>query len=863
MKPLLIIIFQCLTFLSLCQVNDNFADGNYTNNPAWSGDTAKFEVVSEQLHLNAPAVTDEACLATASGAIDDAVWEFYVEMHFNPSSGNYSKVYLVSDKPDFKGSLNGYYVRIGYTDDEVSLFRQTGESDEQIIDGTDNMLDKDTVRVKVKVARDASGNWELFCDTLGGSRYFSLGTAQDTTHYRSNYFGVFCDYTSTRSTWFYFDDFIVTGTPYLDSVAPELSSLDVLSSTQLKLTFNEALDTSAAHNTANYIVDNGIGVPSSAKTDSLDQSIVFLDFSTNFTNGLQYTLTIQNMEDEYTNAINTTQRQFMFLSADTADFRDVVINEILPDPFPPLGLPDGEFIELYNRSSKIINLEGWTFSDATSTTDFDTYWLLPDKYVIICPHADTVYYKHYGDYLGISSFPSLNNAGDDISIADSTGKTIDFLSYSDTWFDDEVKEEGGYSLEQANPFYQCSNSANWKASNDVSGGTPGRQNSVYDSVPDTDPPVLQKAYAADSVHVSLYFNEILDTLTTIPANISIDKGITVDSILTFTDLAVIHLKLAVELQPKTIYTVTISHIADCEGNPVETSNTAGFVLPEQADSLNIIINEVLFNPRGYGSDFVEIYNNSAKYIDLQDWKLAKFEDDSVSDKETITALKYIMEPGEYVVITEDTANIIMEYPSYKPGRFIQAQDVPSYNNEEGNVILVDNQNHVSDRLDYTEDMHFALLDPDGVSLERISFDRPSNEQGNWSSASENSGFATPGYKNSQYYDSDTQAEKGSITRDPEVFSPDNDGYHDVLNIHYRFDAPGYQGSITIFDANGRLVRKLAKSDLLGNEGTYTWNGITDTGEKAVIGIYVIYFEAYDLDGNLLKLKETCVLSGKL
>ena len=48
-----------------------------------------------------------------------------------------------------------------------------------------------------------------------------------------------------------------------------------------------------------------------------------------------------------------------------------------------------------------------------------------------------------------------------------------------------------------------------------------------------------------------------------------------------------------------------------------SDNTAIFALPEQGLSKDIIINEVLFNPLNGGVDFVEIYNNSNKFIDLK------------------------------------------------------------------------------------------------------------------------------------------------------------------------------------------------------------------------------------------------------
>jgi hypothetical protein len=153
----------------LAQFTDNFSDGDFTNNPTWSGDEANFSVQNQILRLTAPAVADQMYLSTANEAIENAQWEFWVQLTFNPSSTNYTNVYLVSNQANLKGSLNGYFVRIGNTSDEVSLYRQTGTTITEIIDGVDGFVNMDPVLVRVRVTRDAVGNWELFADNTGGT----------------------------------------------------------------------------------------------------------------------------------------------------------------------------------------------------------------------------------------------------------------------------------------------------------------------------------------------------------------------------------------------------------------------------------------------------------------------------------------------------------------------------------------------------------------------------------------------------------------------------------------------------------------------------------------------------------------------
>ena len=184
-----------------------------------------------QLHLLAPAVDDTSYLSVPTTNIE-TTWDFFVLMDFNPSSSNLTRVYLVSDNADLTASLNGYFVLIGNTADEISLYRQSGTTITEILDGADGTVNSDPVSVRVRVTRDASGNWELLHDVTGGYSFTSEGTVNDNTFTTTTHFGVWCKYTSTRSELFYFDNL---GDPYVDNTAPEIISATPISATQLFL----------------------------------------------------------------------------------------------------------------------------------------------------------------------------------------------------------------------------------------------------------------------------------------------------------------------------------------------------------------------------------------------------------------------------------------------------------------------------------------------------------------------------------------------------------------------------------------------------------------------------------------------------
>jgi hypothetical protein len=215
-------------------------------------------------------------------------------------------------------------------------------------------------------------------------------------------------------------------------------------------------------------------------------------------------------------------------------------------------------------------------------------------------------------------------------------------------------------------------------------------------------------------------------------------------------------------------------------------------------------------------------------------------------------------PEEFIVLTKNNLNFQAEYPNAR-GTILGIPDMFSLNDDQGTILILDKWLQVIDELSYSDEMHFPLLaSPDGVSLERTSYERPSNDAGNWHSAAEDAGFSTPGYKNSQRIN--LTIPEMDIGVEPEIFTPDNDGEDDFTNICYSFDQPGNVLNIWIFDPMGRIVRQLANNLLAGTSGCITWDGTNDHGQSACMGIYLIYVRLFDLEGRTRQIKKTCVLS---
>jgi hypothetical protein len=338
--------------------------------------------------------------------------------------------------------------------------------------------------------------------------------------------------------------------------------------------------------------------------------------------------------------------------------------------------------------------------------------------------------------------------------------------------------------------------------------------------------------------------------------------------------ALVHLTFATAFADNFLNTLSISGVEDFNDNAIvkinipftyyvpELPDKAPFIVSQPAEENDLVINELLANPKDGGVDFVEIYNRSNKIIDLNTIYISSY--DTINKvplkKELITAVSRLIYPKEYIVISENGTVVKNQYSTDNPTGFMDVQKFPSMNIASGTACL-STLTTVIDYFKYDEGMQFALLnDTKGVSLERIDFDRSAQDKTNWHSAAKTVGFATPAYENSQYYEAVDVEDHVKLS--PELFSPDEDGINDVLTIGYRFDNSGYVGNISIYDSGGRLIKRLVRNELLGTSGNYSWDGIDENNEKARIGIYVVYFEAFDLAGEVKHYKKPCVVAGK-
>lgn len=853
MKTAFLCILLCLFAQLHAQIIDDFSDNDFTNNPTWSGTFSDFVITTTgQLQINNTlAASSYLTIINGLVSLNNTEWHFFIRQSFSPSSSNYGRVYLTSSSANLTNNPDGYFLQFGEAGatDAVRLYQSINGVHTLICSSPDGQI-ANSFSIGIKVIRDQLGNWNLFVDPSGGTNYGTAYTGFNNGNVTGTYFGVLGVYTASNASKFYFDNFYI-GPEIIDTDPPILLTTTVVNAQQIDLLFNESVHANVTNSTANFAL-NPLVTIQNCTLDALNPALLHLAVQS-LINGQSYQLFINNVSDLANNISPTINTNFSYLVGDSVVKGDIIISEFLADPDPSVGLPLVEYIELFNKSNKYIDLTGWKIGDATGDGTITGGFIFPGAYKIICSNASLV---DYPNGIGVTNFPSLNNAGDAIVLKQPNLFIMDQITYTSNWYKDNNKKNGGYSIELINPNDPCSDEDNWSASNALNGGTPGTQNSVFSSLPDNTAPRILSVLATAPNYITVVFSEGMDSLSLLTNQLTANPNLTLAAtIVTNATTAIFSFNEA--FSPSLIYSITLASVADCWLN--DTLLTFSFAQAEPIDSGDIIINELLFDPLVGGSDFVELVNTSNKVINLNGLSVSNVEKDSVANTKVISS-DYLLFPNEYLVITVDSLAIYTQFPATIPGRFL-VNALPPMNNDSGTVLL-HAQQQLIDRVSYSADWHFSLLDDtENKSLEKINPKSDGMDKFSWHTAAESIGFATPGGKNSQYY---LVTNAGDFGINDAIFSPDNDGFQDIASFFYSLNAPGYVATATIYDAEGNVIKTIFTNELLGGQGTFYWDGSTNNQQKAVVGIYFCVLDAYQLNGSRNYVKRIAfTLAGKI
>jgi hypothetical protein len=265
-----------------------------------------------------------------------------------------------------------------------------------------------------------------------------------------------------------------------DNDAPYITKIQLVDKHQLQLHFNETMRFDAA-------IDFQLNP---------DLTIHQLSYDTTFLNYLNLHFSEALAVNELIELTNITIQDIgghslvmssplHFGIADSLKYNDILINEILFNPFP--GGED--FVELYNNSDKIIKLSDICLAKLNQQGIEKLYELSSD-YSIIAPHSYLAITSNKSELLStyncpdayrIFETPSLPSYPDDeghVVITNRKGTIIDEFKYEEKMHFSLIKNKEGVSLERLSWTLPATDDQNWSSAASTAGyATPGYVNS--------------------------------------------------------------------------------------------------------------------------------------------------------------------------------------------------------------------------------------------------------------------------------------------------------------------------------------------------------------------------------------------------
>lgn len=802
-------------------VNESFDNPSLTFTYPWIGETGRFHVNDEgMLQLMGDPKEKKAWVGLPIVFYPSMEWEFDVKIRWKPSNSNLVKVYLYSTIMTIPPIVDEYYVQIGSNNRDITLrrLRETEKTPKVLIPGEEDLLNKDSVALTVKLTLDQAHEWKLYTRMEGEAAYSLQGSyTQELSPIRKScYFRLECIYSKNHREDFFFDNIRIapgiTSTPLLpDKDTPSTDPFPILSQVQeetptsLLLYFDRPVEVE----TASFILTTA------GEADEVyiseDETVVMAVWNEPRELGKNYTLTYSGVVSKENK--REGQGTFSFVSrpdnsSDTSPDNEanddptpdsnsntsepppsfpsgsLLISEIMADPKGLKLLPQTEYVEIYNASASAIRLKDCSFVYGGKPVSLTDYLFPAGTYLVLYREGREIYVENGGHAMPLAKFPTaLANPGKELQLKDPAGQVIDRVTY-----------------QKAKPAISWERSGNdWYLSTDPRGGTPGASNSSPSS--------------GDKEN---------------PSNPPSDPS-----------------------SPGTPDTPNPPSGPDQPGgttpDPSKPSQCLSERIPEPGE---VIFNELLPDPFPDGSEYIELYNRSNRTLCLAGLSIASRKaDGSLSTRYALSSTTSEFESGGYALLTKRTEGVVSFYLISSPSNLYELK-LPVLANTSATLVLFRTVDGVVvDEVAYSSKWHASSVKKTkGVALERIDPDQPTQLASNWTSAIESAGYGTPGYRNSQF----RSGESGHATGiELPVFS-ELTGYY---TIAYHLESPGYHCRAWIYDTSGRIHAEVANHELMGTEGEIVWKGESCDNRPLRPGIHILYMELYHENGDARSFKK--------
>lgn len=692
-----------ILFLGMCtgvqaQWREDFSLEPFHAYAPWKGDLSFWTQEQGWLKSQGPALSGSKIrLEHAVSASGDFELRFVAKLLLATSSNNYLEVELADS---FSG--NSLVVLLGGTPDEVSVFLRKSGGDSLLIDGQDKRLSSSTSNI-VAVRLRLSGKLVSL----------DLGLQGDTSSWIREGVGTFMEFQphllqiraaySASNAAKFFMDALYFGVPERDTLPPQIHLVYDEDSVNWRIEWTENMDTGQG----SLQDKSGNSVAFSWLNKKEMRCVVHGD--------VHLPVSLSGFFDVSGNVSVDTVLALHFLPY---SFREIQITEIFPDPSPPAGLPEIEWIELFNAGTGARQLLNFVLSDLSSSHLFPRYLMEAGSRLILTSPGNCALLSSYGKCLELGFSGSfLNNSGDRLFLQNRQGDTLEWLEYSDQWHGDALKRNGGYSLEKIDPLNRCIGEAeNFTTSPGPSGGSPGQLNSADQRIIDTIAPHVLSFSLLGPSRIEMQLNEAIDTKK---ARFFFEQ----DSLplaqfglfryqVNFPDPLPDNASLE--------YQATLLFMEDCQGNTQDQSLRFRYAIPALPAPHELIFTELFFKPNTGQKGFVEVYNRSEKAQSLAGTAL-------LYDEKSFFLSNYLLYPGEALILCKvaDTA-YFSGLPYLAPGA------MPVLNAKSGQLALKNIYGELLDAIHYSDTQFQSWPQKAlGYSLQRIDSSRACSYPGDW------------------------------------------------------------------------------------------------------------------------------------
>ena len=767
---------------------------------------------------------------------DTLSFSFRIRHGYAPSSSNNWQFFCLKDYPEgFKESAaSGIVFGVNYTgyDDHLKIW-QLGDANTDLI--CDTGLDYEEVfgtgsAPLFKLTRFPAGKWTVEYSAGGETgSLVTAGSGQEQGECHGKFMGFRYAYSSSQDRKLWIDAIQVRGRFYRDTLPPVVTGLHLPSPRQLEIIFSEPV---ASFDPAGF--QWNIQVPDSVRHfgNSLQ-----LFFPVDFPNRVPQQIRVSGVTDGERNLMKDTLVTFM---QDLAEYGDVIINELMTDPEPVVYLPPCEYIELFNRHDSPVDISAWKIHINNREYVLDQGVLDPGAFLLLTHYGCVAAFRDLTVQGIISVSAALANSGGVIALEDRLGRPVHRVMYGAMERYHMDGSEGGWSLERADPGFLCGGMENWVVSDDPRGGTPGRSNGANVQYTDKEPPFPVALGIKDDSVLKVSFNETLYLAEERSGDFMLNGSrLTLASgVYPLVD-HVVYLHTQEGLRDKREYDLAISSISDCRENVLEEFHVR-FKKPEAPQVGHPQLSEVMYDPVPGGNEYIELHNHGNDFLDLRDLAIR------VSGQETEEAERILISddsrlifPGGFVVLTRTDYALREEWNLEDDIAVLGMPHWRTLADRGGCISLINRSGQIIDHLCYHDSLHHDMLaNTTGVSLERMNAGICEPPSGCWTSAATSAGYGTPGSRNSRDIDEPPPGIEFSVH--PPVFSPDNDGTADFLQIRTGEQPPDGVFDLFITDLNGNPVCTIVNSGTGGSPETFAWDGTDQEGKIVRPGLYVVH-----------------------